>query len=355
MSTFEVTFEKVGSLSPIEGADRIERATLDGMDYSFVVKKGEFKVGDYGIYFPVDSIFPPELLEKIGMTGKLSGGQKNRVKTVKLRGAPSQGLFIPILSLFETIPFALDPTAPSPFLLHDKLAEHFGVTKYDHEAAGGNMDARGNLPEFLSKYDIESAQKYTRTLNSFDLVMVTEKAEGQNLAAGKKKDDSNFVCSRSFELKSEEETTGGANNWHKNATNNSLYEKAAAIKAKLGCDNLTIYGESCGPGIQGDYYQLGALKFFCFDIKADNKFVPPQVWLDLCKEFDVPTVPVLFIGKLSDYLGDKTVKEMSHGKSQINPTKLREGIVIKNMNPDESMERILKLRDPIYLGETGNE
>lgn len=343
MSTHAVTIETVGKLEPIIGADKIEKATLDGMDYSFVVKKGVFNIGDKGVYFPVDSVFPQELLEKIGMAGKLSGKQKNRLKTVKLRGCYSQGLLIPMSEL-----------GVSESDSDKNLTELFGITKYEPETVG-NLNCKGYLPEFLNKYDIESAQRYTRALEQYDEVMITEKVEGQNLCAGKKEDDSNFVCSRSFELKLEPDENGESNAYHVNAKKNALYDKALKIKEKLGCKNLTIYGESCGPKIQGDYYQFGELKFFCFDIKADYEFVKPLVWKELCEEFDIPTVPVLFVGKLSDFLSGKTVVEASNGKSVLNKEKLREGIVIKQLEPKSGIERLLKTRDPIYLGETGAE
>ena len=61
MSTFQVTKEKVEKILPIAGADKIELAFLEGKDYQFVVGKGSFAVGDWGIYFPVDSIISGHL------------------------------------------------------------------------------------------------------------------------------------------------------------------------------------------------------------------------------------------------------------------------------------------------------
>lgn len=51
-----VTLRKVSKLTPIEGADMIEIAHVDG--WECVVKKGEFIEGDWGIYFEIDSMIP---------------------------------------------------------------------------------------------------------------------------------------------------------------------------------------------------------------------------------------------------------------------------------------------------------
>lgn len=365
MSTFAVTLEKVGALDPIEGADRIERATLAGMDYSFVVRKGEFKVGDEGYYFPVDAIFNSEkLLEFIGLTGKLAGGKKNRVKTVRLRQQISQGLLIPMAKIDEYTD-TLSVNGKSWFNEFGEMltiAQYLDIAKYDPEVdgKGRSADAKGSLPWFLSKYDIESAQRYKTVLEqpayAEGIVVVTEKMEGQNLAAGSYQNDDghqNFVCSRSLELKEVNEF-GATNNWWTNAKAYSLHTHSAYLNGVNNEAPATIYGESCGPGIQGDYYKFGALKFFCFDIKIGEFWVNPIERIEFCKLTDIPHVPVLFVGKLSDFLNGKTVVEAAHGKSALNPDKLREGIVITPVDKvPPRVERNLKVRCPIYLAETG--
>jgi len=63
------SIQKIKSLSSIEGADAIEKATVLG--WQLVVKKGEFQVGDLAVYCEIDSLLPDrpefEFLKPRGM------------------------------------------------------------------------------------------------------------------------------------------------------------------------------------------------------------------------------------------------------------------------------------------------
>ena len=78
----------VSDLRPIQGADRIEVARVDG--WECVVKKGEFSIGEQIVYIEIDSILPerPEF--------EFLRDRKFRVRTIKLRGQVSQGLVLPL-------------------------------------------------------------------------------------------------------------------------------------------------------------------------------------------------------------------------------------------------------------------
>lgn len=96
------TIQIIEELKPIEGADKIEAARVKG--WWIVVKKDQFKVGDRVIYYEIDSLLPvkPEFefllkgstLKKSVIDGKEYEGI--RLKTIKLRGALSQGLILPV-------------------------------------------------------------------------------------------------------------------------------------------------------------------------------------------------------------------------------------------------------------------
>ena len=71
------TIEKIENISPIEGADFIERASIRG--WQIVIKKGDHKVGELIIYMEIDSLLPErpefEFLRPRGF----------RIKTIKLK------------------------------------------------------------------------------------------------------------------------------------------------------------------------------------------------------------------------------------------------------------------------------
>ena len=52
------TIEKILSLEPIEGADKIELAKVRG--WNVVVQKGLYEVGDLVIYFEIDTMLPQD-------------------------------------------------------------------------------------------------------------------------------------------------------------------------------------------------------------------------------------------------------------------------------------------------------
>ena len=100
-----VTLRRISAINPIEGADRIEKASIDG--WTVVVNKGDFFVGDFCIYFEVDSLLPIvpvfSFLAKNGVKKLEDGTEGYRLKTIKLKNVISQGLALPISSFFTIV------------------------------------------------------------------------------------------------------------------------------------------------------------------------------------------------------------------------------------------------------------
>jgi RNA ligase (TIGR02306 family) len=92
MSTFTAPVVRIRAIEAIPGADAIELAVVG--DYRSVVRKGQFQPGSVAVYLPESAIVPDALLEQLGLTGKLAGPDKNRVKAIKLRGCLSQGILL---------------------------------------------------------------------------------------------------------------------------------------------------------------------------------------------------------------------------------------------------------------------
>jgi len=97
-----VTIQKIDALKNINGADFIELALIKG--WQAVVKKGDYKVGDFVLYYEIDSFLPvkPEyefLLKGSKVKKMLIDGEEKEgilLKTKKLRGQISQGLVMPL-------------------------------------------------------------------------------------------------------------------------------------------------------------------------------------------------------------------------------------------------------------------
>ena len=90
MSENLATIQKIKSLEPIEGADKIELAKMEDLFWQVVVKKGEFNVGALVVYIQIDTILPDT--EWSHFLAKTTA--PIRLKTIKLKGQISQGLIV---------------------------------------------------------------------------------------------------------------------------------------------------------------------------------------------------------------------------------------------------------------------
>jgi len=368
MSYFGVTAEKIDTVRHHSNADRLDICTLKGMAFQFVTGRDQYKAGEVVLYFPVDSLLPVELQRKMGVEGMLSGKNKDRVKTVRLRGEISQGLVGP-QSLAEGW------AAVSPDVCNTKagwgveIAEWLGVTKYEPAP----IDTTGNLlplPCGLSAYDIEGADRNIDAVNRlmFEEVVVTEKVEGQNFSVTfDPVEHQVYVNQRNFTI--EEIDTAEHRLWR-------LARKASLIPDPFPMNtpssfleflagvypgqSITVYGEAYGPGIQGNYYKIPDIQVRLFDIKVGYDFVDYPTFVGLVHMFwridykfnNLITAPVLFVGQLIEWLEDRTIVEASSGPSAINSDVLREGVVIRpfiEQRHPEIGRLIIKQRDPVYL------
>jgi len=374
MSYFGVTAEKIDTVRHHSNADRLDICTLKGMAFQFVTGRDQYNAGEVVLYFPVDSLLPVELQRKMGVEGMLSGKNKDRVKTVRLRGEISQGLVGP-QNLAEGW------AAVSPDVCNTKagwgveIAEWLGVTKYEPapiDTKAGNLLP---LPCGLSAYDIEGAERNIDAVNRlmFEQVVVTEKVEGQNFSVTfDPVEHQVYVNQRNFTIeeidvaehrlwrlarKSNLIPVGVPRLSRRGDTAPSFLEFLASVYPSQA---ITVYGEAYGPGIQGNYYGVPDVAVRLFDIKVGADFIDYPTFVGLIHMFwrndyrheNPITVPVLFIGQLREWLEDRTIAEASSGPSTMNPNVIREGVVIRPFVEGRHPEigrLIIKQRDPVYL------
>ena len=135
------TIQQLKAILPIESADAIELAQV--MGWQCVVKRGEFKAGDLGIYFEIDSFLPVEeryeFLRKSCYRSNEHVGEGFRIKTMRFRGELSQGLFLPVADFPHIAEQNLD--------VRTDVTEQLGVKKWEipERVSSGGMQ-KGNKP-----------------------------------------------------------------------------------------------------------------------------------------------------------------------------------------------------------------
>jgi RNA ligase (TIGR02306 family) len=353
MSFFAVTIEEIAELKPHPNADRLLIASLKGIGFQFIVPKGnvtqkQWEVGDRCLYFPLDSIVPEPILVEMNLVGKLSGGQKNRVKTIKLRGSISQGLVAP-LSLIDGLPEA----ERTP----ENITAFLGVKKYEPEIdLPFSYDARlVPLPDGVGIYDVENAERYPLTVSKLMKmpVWITEKLEGTHFAVAYI-NQKLFICQRRFALEPIEDKP-----------EHLFWEVAKALKIpelienlykKYKADHMVLRGELIGPNVQTNIYHLSQRTIRFFDLQVNHRYIGSGELKESFEALGAAALlaPFLCEGKtLEQFLAGRSLAEAATGNSMLHTT-LREGIIIRpdveQAEPEELRGRlIIKQISPEYL------
>ena len=313
---------KIKDIREIPGADRIELATV--MDYTVVVKKGEYKPGDLGLYIEVDSLLPDGLTDELRAkyTDIKEGREmadatkeeietalktiqesskypyfeflrdrKFKIKSMKLGkfGVISQGILFKPAELGIT-----DAKVGKDYTLQ------FGITEIvqDEEEAGltgkkdnwfvrklmryswyRNWRKRHNVSETWDptnpgKSDEENVQKvYTEMFKRYrDKKWVkTEKLEGQNITVFSEKVKPSLFA-RIFHRNTESKRIGVCSRTrelNKNGNGKAFWDTVLRLKLDEKIKNIPgewfCRGEHVGPGIQNNIYKLPRTDIIFFD------------------------------------------------------------------------------------------
>lgn len=318
---------KIDLVEKHPNADVLDICTVGG--WHCVTKAGEFNTGDMAIYVSIDSWVPKELAPFLFEGKVFEGVEGARLRTKKLRGVVSQGLLLPL-----SVAFQLPPTTGVDIEGTD-LTEALGIKKWDKPLDPTLSGlARGNFPSFLRKSDQERVQNLTREIEKRqgDSFEVTIKLDGSSITVYSIKENGEYrdgVCSRNLDLQEGESAFWLA------AKQYNIHEKLRSTGR-----NLAVQGELLNTNIQGNWEKVTGLCMFVynvFDIDA-QKYLSPKERRALCKELDIPHVPVLH----EEWVLNTDVKgilAMADGPG-MNPGVKREGLVYKSNTDDFSYKCI---------------
>ena len=380
---------KVTNITPINGADRVELAHVNG--WQVMVKKGEYKIGDLAVYFEIDSKLPET--EPFEFMSKY----KYRVKTQKfIKGSVlSQGLIMTPAEL------GLKDVKEGDFLT-DKL----GVTYYEAEDNIRKADNKklaelkadkfmekwakehkflfrfafirewrrkkflkkyfakqkktGDWPFWVTKTDEERVQNLPALfINNHKQYWVTEKIDGTSttftMAQAPKKKRHAIICSRNVVFNTPEKEK---QNYYKDTDGNvyvEMFEKYDINKVlnyildeHPDYEFITIQGETYGSTIQKrKYCEDHRLAIFNYIYKkkgeAPVRLNPGQMYdriktINLDLNTNLETVPILGQMTLEGYDCDMLLKD-AEGLSKIDNLP-REGLVFRDMEGKESSKAV---------------
>ncbi|MCK9369396.1 RNA ligase (ATP) [Candidatus Dojkabacteria bacterium] len=334
MSTLKVEVVRILDIQPHPKADRLEIATIKG--WQCVVGKGNHNIGDLVVYFPIDSVLPEKIESLLFSDSKVKLHQ-HRIKTIKLRGAISQGL----VASFKQLQIPCEKEGAD-------LTKVLGVTKYEPElkltTRGGFARSRkATNPNFVRYTDIENYKNFPELFEKGEEVVVTEKIHGTNFRAGwvKSVPDTWWKKVKSFfgRLPDYEFVYGSHNVQLQNGKPrnvssvpyNNVYSKAVEkynLKSIL-LPGEVIYAEIYGHGIQDNYNygcKPGEFGIVVFDLMIDGRYQNSSDLLIFRIERGFMAPPLLYQGPF-DY---EKIKALTVGPSVLAPSqKVREGVVIK--------------------------
>lgn len=372
------TLNQIENLTPIEGADRIELATIKG--WNVIVRKGLHQVGSWVVFHEIDSAFPKGLepytkdLEARG--SRLCQLENNEIvdafviRTMKMKGVYSQGYIVPINSYTKEQQIYLNKNLKTDY----DVTKFLGVVKYEKPEKVGSVKKVPKtkletiilrIKSYLS-FKFPSLKKYfmfstefphefpktecTRIQNIKQMMWyhynnntsfnITTKLDGSSISIyriGK----TNGVCSRNLNINIKKDLT---NNFTKQGL--IIHDKLKTVK-----ENFVIQGEMVGPGIQDNFEGLNKLEvhlYSMFDIKK-QEYLSPQQLKEFCELHGLKHVPVLHEDvtlielfpnvKDQDELLSEILK-YAEGPSSLNG-KFREGVVFKqNKNGYQSIKAI---------------
>lgn len=369
---------KVDEIRPIEGADRVEVAIVNG--WHIMVRKDQFKPGDLAIYFEIDSKVPAEepfmFLEP----------KHFKIKTQKyFKGTViSQGL----LMSFEDFGWNRDAYRLGDFLTQklkvtyavdeDNVRKAASVDKYKKMAQrhgklfshqpfrwlmrrdwgkkvlfvffGKAKDKKTGWPAWVSKTDEERVQNMPWILENKNPWVATEKIDGTSTTFTMKRTKTRFlkkekfefyICSRNVVFDKPDKACFYDTNVYTEMAEKYNVEAVLQkiLKNRPDLEWVTLQGETYGQGIQKREYSLKEHNFmgFNFITSAEGRWDSKRA-SKLMMEFGIPWVPIVD----ENFILPDTVDELltiATGDSVVDGG-MREGLVFRSQDGVQSFKAV---------------
>lgn len=356
MASFDVRVRRLLRVDPHPNADRLELAVVDG--YRCVVPKDQFRAGDLIAYIPEAAVLPMDLVDRLGLTGKLAGPEANRVKAVRLRGALSQGVCM-----------AADPQWSEG----ESVRERLGIVKFEPVIPDELKGAVYALEEHERlAFDLENIKAFPAVFADGEPVVMTEKIHGLFLAVGAVPQalarvehcfGRSYVSSKGLlaQRMAFQNTADNDENPYVRAAVAARLHEAAVLLSDRWNDTVLLLGEVFGAGVQDLSYgekpgQPPAFRLFSIVRLGDGL----PVYLDdagldgIAGELGLQRAPVLYRGPFSQ----EQLAHWTSGKESVSGrgVHLREGVVVtpQTERQDAHLGRVvLKSVSEAYLLRSG--
>jgi RNA ligase (TIGR02306 family) len=318
MAEFKVFKSKVEVLTH-SNADSLELLKIG--HYQCVVQKGLYKTGDVVIFAPEKSILPLELQDPF--KNYLVGENKDRVKSVRLRGEISMGVILPL--------DFVDPNNNLPFDID--ISNELNIKKYEPPIPSNLSGITIRLKDlsYYRRHDCEQFSLYADEFLLDERVFLTEKIHGSQCVFIKHLDNSiqlsskglfkNNVC-----LKETKENT-----YWQAVHNDNLINK---IQTYFPDEEVLVFGEVV-PIQKGFNYGATKLKptLYIFRIIVNGEELSLE---DILMSFpDIQTVPLLSIRLFNKEDIIKFGKELKQSDLD---THIAEGIVVSPSIPRKAKD-----------------
>ena len=363
---------RVGEITKIEGADNIELISVLG--WKVIAKIGEFHEGDLCVYFEIDSKLP------VKEWAEFMRNKHFKVKTMKLGkfGVISQGLALPINVFDVEIPneenvdvtellgvtYSVeednsrkngDPNAKYKSMAsrHQKIfkqpwARWMMRREWGKKVMflffGRKKDKPRGFPTFVSKTDEERVENQPWRIGDGKTYLCTEKLDGTSCTyalerKGKKKFEF-YVCSRNVRQQDEKQECYHDHNIYWDLAFKYNIEECLRDYLDMNEENkwVCIQGEGVG-SVQGNPLKLVEDDLYVFNfITSEYGRCGSVESKKLIESWGMKWVPILGEVQMPDTMEE--LKELATGKSVVNPDVMREGLVYRSLDGQDSFKNV---------------